>query len=288
MGNFHASEDTPENIAQTLAKEMKSPVELLNNDAASVHVAALPPGWKVEQIDQEEFRDKPRRKRGIVQLTTTKSFIDYVKRQGSLAACTVWCRADYARGKIGFSAIINDHGEAPDEQNWRDHRAYFNPEFSEEWKRWTGSNGKGQPFTQFEFANFVEENNKDIAAAEGMPTGAQMLEMALNMEANQDVRFKSAIRLQNGGVDLNYMADDDAQTITRMKLFERFAIGIPVFLGGEPYRIDARLRYRVRDAKLTFWYELVRPDLILAAATASTIEAIQAEVGMPFFFGDPG
>lgn len=280
-------ENQKENLAQTLAKEMKEPVEILSNEAAHVRRVALPPGWNIGEYDDAEYLAAPRRKKGTVQLNDTGSFIAYVKRHASMSYCTVWCRADYARGRVGFTAIINDHGEEAGGQNWRDHRAIYVPQFSEEWQRWTGSNGKGQPFTQVEFANFIEENNKDIAGVEGMPTGAQMLEMALSMEANQDVRFKSAIRLQNGGTSLHYVADDDAQTISRMQLFERFAIGIPVFLGDDPYRLDARLRYRVRDGKLTFWYELIRPDKVLAAATGTTIEAIQAQVGMPFFFGEP-
>lgn len=282
-------QDEPkENLAQTMAKEMKGPVEIISKMEAHVRRVAVPPGWSIDTFDEESLLAAPRRKRGLVRLTETGSFIDYVKRHGSLDTCTVWCKADYAKGQIAFQAIINDHGEEPGQAHWRDHRALYEPEFSQEWKTWTANNGKGQPFTQFEFANFIEVNNKDIAATEGMPTGAQMLEMALNMEANQDVRFKSAIRLQNGGVDLNYVSNDDAQTITRMKLFERFSIGIPVFVNDEPYRIDARLRYRVRDGKLTFWYELVRPDLVLGAATATTVQAIQSQVGKPFFFGEPG
>lgn len=279
----HDLED--ENVAATLAREMKGPIEILSNMPASVRRIALPPDWRLQEIDEEALLEAPRRKKALVTLHDAPSFIQYVKRHGSLSHCTVWCNADYARGKIGFTAIINDNGEKPEEPDWRDHRAVFFPTFSEEWDRWTGRNRS--QFTQFEFANYIEDNNKDIVSVDGSASGAQMLEMALNMEANKDVKFKSAIRLQNGGVSLNYIADDDAQTTSKMQLFERFSIGVPVFLGDDPYRIDARLRYRVRESKLTFWYELIRPDLVLAAATGTTIEAIQAQVGMPFFFGEP-
>ena len=72
-----------------------------------------------------------------------------------------------------------------------------------------------------------------------------------------------------------------------MQMFDRLNIGIPVFWNGDPYQIDARLRYRVREGKVTFWYELIRPDKVLEAATAGVIDIIKAQTGTPFFFGEP-
>ena len=143
------------------------------------------------------------------------------------------------------------------------------------------------PFDQAGFASFIEENLKDIASVDGSPTGAQMLEMALTFEANQDMRFKSAIRLQNGGVQMSFVQDDDAQTLQKMQVFDRFSIGFPVFWNGDAYRVDARLRYRVRDGKLTFWFELIRQDKVLEAATQTLIATIREKTGNPFFFGNP-
>ena len=70
-------------------------------------------------------------------------------------------------------------------------------------------------------------------------------------------------------------------------MFDRFQIGVPVFWGGEAYRVDARLRYRVKDGKLIFWYELIRDDKVLEAATTTMIEAIKLGTGQPTYFGNP-
>lgn len=271
------------NIAETLAREMKKPVEFLT-ETCHISRIALPPGWTLAERDDEKLQMTPRRKRAKVRLHDDESFIDYVKRHGTLAYSTVWCEADYVAGKVGFTAIVNDHGEEED-PHWRDHTATYTPTFSAEWRDWIGSNKK--PFTQADFAAFIEDKLKDIASAEGLPTGAQMLEMALSFEANQDMRFKSALRLQNGGVQMSFVQDDDDQTLAKMQLFERFAIGISVFWSGDPYRIDARLRYRVREGKLTFWYELVRQDKVLESAAETLVEKIRAKTGSPFFFGEP-
>lgn len=272
-----------DNIAETLAREMKAPVPLAS-DVEHVTRLALPPGWTLAERDDEKLQMTPRRKRASVRLHDDASFIDYVRRHGSLAYSTVWCEADYVAGKVGFVAIINDHGEEED-PHWRDHIARYTPTFSQEWREWVGNHKK--TFSQADFAAFIEDKLKDIATAEGLPSGAQMLEMALSFEANQDMRFKSALRLQNGGVQMSFVQDDDDQTLAKMQLFERFAIGIPVFWNGDAYRLDARLRYRVREGKLTFWYELVRQDKVLESAAETLVEKIRTGTGSPFFFGEP-
>lgn len=274
------------NIADTLAREMKAPVEIISEAAGNLKRVALPPNWTfIEKDDDAKLLTAPRRKIAKVRLHDAESFIDYTKRHGSLTDSTVWCVADYLKGDVNFLSIINDHGEDESKPAWRDHCATFAPEFSEEWNRWVGMNKKS--FTQADFASFIEDNLKDIAAVEGSATGAQMLEMALTFEANQDMRFKSAIRLQNGGVQMSFVQDDDAQTLQKMQVFDRFAIGLPVFWNGDAYRLDARLRYRVRDGKLAFWFELIRQDKVLEAATQTLIAQIREKTGNPFFFGDP-
>lgn len=280
-------DDQKENLAQTIAREMKQPMEVISPDIPGVGRVALPPGWKLEDRDDEKLLEAPRRKRAKVRLHDVESFVKYVKRHASLTDGTVWCLADYLAGKVAFTAILNDHSDDPEKAAWRDHTAAFTPTFSEEWRRWVGKNN--QPFSQVEFAAFIEDNLKDVTNQDstGLPAGAQMLEMALSFEANQDMRFKSAIRLQNGGVQMSFVQDDDDQTLQKMQLFERFAIGIPVFWNGDAYRIEARLRYRVRDGKLTFWYDLLRQDKVLEAATKTVIEQIRTNTGNPFFFGEP-
>jgi uncharacterized protein YfdQ (DUF2303 family) len=274
------------NIAETLAREMKTPIEIISEPNGNLKRVALPPGWTLqERDDDKKLLANPRRKLAHVRLHDADSFVDYTKRHGSMNDCTIWCEADYKAGRVAFLAILNDHGEEEAKAAWRDHRAQFTPEFSEEWVRWVGQNKK--QFTQAEFASFIEDNLKDIAATENSPTGAQMLEMALTFEANQDMRFKSAIRLQNGGVQMSFVQDDDAQTLQKMSVFDRFSLGFPVFWNGDAYRVDARLRYRVRDGKLSFWFELIRQDKVLEAATQTLIAQIREKTGNPFFFGEP-
>lgn len=267
-----------ENIAETVARETRRPTVITGN---GVDYIAVPKEWELHDTERDE--PNPRRKKGKVTLDDADSFIAYTKRHGSMTSSTLWCRADYKKGNVSFTAILNDHAEDENSAAWRDHIATFNPKFSAEFECWFSKNK--HPFTQFDFAQFLEENVRDIANQNGMPTGAQMLEMALAFESNQDMRIKSAIRLQNGGVQLNFVQDDDAATIAKMSMFDRFAIGIPVFWGDGAYAMEARLRYRTREGKLTFWFELIRPERVLEDAAKQIIEKIKAGTGRPMFLG---
>jgi uncharacterized protein YfdQ (DUF2303 family) len=273
------------NIAETLAEEMKIPLVIGSEERGNIKRIALPPGWTLREHNDNAFLPVPVRKKATVDLMDVDSFIAYVKRHGSLAVSTIWCTANYGTAEIAFKCIINDHGEKEDEAAWRDHIVSFKPRFSSEWGDWLGKNKIA--FSQTEFAAFIENNSKDIASIDGSPSGAQMLEMALAFEATQDVRFKSAIRLQNGGVQMSFVQDDDDQTVQKMQMFDRFSLGFPVFWNGDAYRVDARLRYRVREGRLAFWYELIHADKVLESACKTLVDLIKEKTGNPFFFGIP-
>lgn len=273
-----------EHIAQP--KELTStigPRHMEGDD--SVKSIALPPGWTVETIDSSELLPGPRYAIGTAKMTDTPSVVDYLKRHADDASA-LWIDSDPARSHLQFTAVLDEH--FPNAAGWRQHRAFYAPRLSQEWSTWTAANGK--QMRQAEFAGWIEDQLPDIAEGEGLPTGTQMLEMALNFEAKQDMRFKSAIRLQGGGVNMEYVSTDDGATIERMRVFDRFAIGIPVYWGGTRFRMDARLRYRTAEGKLAFWFELIRPARVAEAAQLDLVSGMKTAmtaggVAVPVYMG---
>ena len=275
---------TPQNIAETLARELPKPIEIASRDYDHLTRVALPPNWTVKDFDDERLLQQPRRKTASIETDTVESFVAYLTLHAS-EQTTVWVKADYVQGKVEFLGVVNDHGAEDDDRDWRDHRVKFAPRKSEEWNRWKAKDR--QPFGQAEFAAFIEDNLADIMGDEHTPSGADMLRMAIDFEAKQDMRFKSALRLQSGGVDMAFTSTDDAGTLEKMRMFDRFAIGIPVFWGAEAYRVDARLRYRAKEGKVTFWYELIRADKVLEAAAKTVVKTVSEGTRAPLFFGNP-
>ncbi|MPS27587.1 MAG: DUF2303 family protein [Alcaligenaceae bacterium] len=275
-----------ENLAQTVAREARRPIDIRELDGR--HLFAVPEGFTLETDEALlKLQPAPLRPTGKVHLQTLDSFIDYLLKHRGVGT-TVWCQANYVAGTVDFIAVLNDHEPSAEQDapGWRDFRATFKPAYSVEWSRWTKSNR--EKMSQVEFATFIDDNLKDIAPPEeGLPSGTQMLQMASCIEISQDKRIKSAVRLQSGGIQVEYVENDDAATVERMQLFERFRLGIPVFWQGAAYKLDARLRYKHSEAKLALWYELVRPDKLVEDAIGEMVAIIEERLELAVLFGSP-
>lgn len=279
------TDPTTRNIAETLAEVL--PQAHIALDAAPgsdrvLHVA-VPRNHELKTIDLEPLLPAPRRAKLKLDMADADSFLAYLGRHHT-AATVVWCNFNPQSFALGFEAVFDDFG-AQAAPGWRGHRAIYKPEASAEWKAWTKADK--QPQAQLDFAAFLERHEVDIAAVEGMPTSLQMMQMATAFEANSEKRVKSVVKLQGGGTRLDFVDDNDADTEANMKLFERFAIGIPVFWAGPAYRIDSRLKYRHASGKVAFWYELIRADRVHEAAARELIARVASGLpaGVPMFMG---
>jgi uncharacterized protein YfdQ (DUF2303 family) len=209
--------------------------------------------------DLEKTLPMPLRKRGTVTMNDAASFIDYFKMHQM--ASRIYGTIDPPK----FVALMNDHRK--DEPGWGDHRIVYNCPLSKEWKEWKSF--AGNPRDQIAFSEFMESHTPDIiSSAPDEPTGAMMLEVATSFKAQKKVNFASGQRLDNGQVDFVFQEEiqGSAGAKGHIKVPERFFIGIPVFEGGAPYRIEAKLRYRLKDGGLSMWFELVRDHKVLEAA----------------------
>lgn len=281
---------TPRTEADAFAERLPQPQRFIITEELSALL--LPYGWRAEdrKIHLPDVKPRPDRKRGTITLNDAESFIAHVLMQGDppeappASRSIIYVEADYTKvGNVRFTAVLNDHDELP---QWRDYRAVYSPTPSVEWKLWTTANLN--PMSQGEFAEFIENNAKDIAGVEGMPTSAQMLQMALTFESTAEARIKSSIRLQSGATAFAYTDAEDDATLKRMEAFSRFSLGIPPFFNGAAYRLDARLKYRLQSSKLNFWFELIRPDLVVQDATREVIGRIRTEIPhVPVLMGVP-
>lgn len=279
---------TTKNLAETLADVLPKAtvVHEAETGVAGLSIAhiAVPKASELKEvkIDLEAFLPNPRKTKAAATFADPASFLAYIAKHAD-EKTVAWCNFNPQDFSLAFTAVIDEHAKGT--AGWRSHRAAFTPDMSAEWKAWKGSNTKSMP--QVTFAEWIQEHESDInSSAEGMPTSLQMLQMATEFEANEERTLKSTVRLQGGGVRLNYVADADAGTIESMKIFEKFALGIPVFHGGSAWGLTARLKYRLNSGKVNFFYELVRPDRVHECAAKELIEVVRAGLGsVPLFMG---
>jgi uncharacterized protein YfdQ (DUF2303 family) len=223
----------------------------------------------------EKLLPHPTRTAGTVELRDQKSFVAYVADRKTEGTRLYGTHAP----KPGFVAVLNDH-QAVD-AGWRDDRATFDCPLSREWQTWTAASGK--QMTQEDFARFIEDNLPDVAE----PPAADMLEISRSLEAKKKVNFASGLRLSNGQHQITYEETIEGTAAKgRLMVPETFALGIAVFEGGDRYRVEARLRYRIADGgKMTMWFDLLRPHKVLEDALSFVWKAIEAELGMQVLNG---
>lgn len=263
---------------------LAGPMVPVYSDDGRVPFLAVPDGYDVKSL--ENFLPAPTRKRADVSITTTDSFIGYAKKHGSLDECVIYAEVDAEQSKCVLRALMNDNGAT--EAKWRDHRCTFAPALSVEWKRWLSKNGPAKAMTQADFATWLEDNQGDVRSVNGSPSGADILFMAQAFEVNADRRVKSHINLQSGGVRFEFVEDETKDTRTSMEVFRRFTLALPVFDGSsDAYPVEARLKYRDNNGKVSFWYELIRPDRAFKTAVQSALDQIKAETGFMLLQGTP-
>lgn len=264
--------------------------------------AFVPDGYKRESL--EDSLAKPIRKRAGVTMNDTDSFIAYINKHSGYipvvpasagidipaplppANCALYADANFEAQSIVIIGLLDDHGGEVGDAMWRDHTAKYMPNKTVEWQRWNSMDGKRME--QKAFAEFIEENLPDIATLEGMPTGTDMLKMSTLFEMNSTKRFKSALNLQSSGVALTFIDEADSATETQMNMFKRFTLGMRVFIGGNAYPLEARLKFKASQGQLTFWYELIRPDRVFATAVTEELAKIKKETGCLLMNGNPG
>lgn len=235
--------------------------------------ALVPKGYSVESL--EEYLPRPLRIEQNVFLHDADSFIAYVNEYGQQGASHVFFNVEGEE----FTAILDYH-QKPDTPTWCDHVATFKTRRSEEFTAWM--NGNRKQMTQVDFARFLEENLPDIVE----PNSADLLGVALTFEAKKSVEFSSGVRLANGQIQFQYdeVVRGTAQKGT-IEIPEQFTLGIPIHVNGPAYRIPVRLRWRLQEGKVVFWYEVVRPHRFIEDALKEIRERVGKETSLPILAG---
>lgn len=234
-----------------VAQAATDPREL---DAAKLYGVVLPQGASVQTLDLEKFLPAPRLKKGKVEVSTVDSFEAYaLEHVGD--GTTVWVHP--TSGAI--IAVLNDHGKAPGDAAWGDHRAELKLIHTPEWLRWLSLDG--QLVDQERFAEHVEDGLVEIVN----PDGAELLEIAQTFHATTTAIFRSSKRLSSGAIELTYNEDIEA-TAGRgedLEIPATIDLLLRPFIGEEPVELTARLRFRIRDQKLAIGYKLDRPEDVI-------------------------
>lgn len=242
----------------------------------------------------EKWREAPARRAGTAQATTLASFIALVERHKDkdsvLFARTRW-------PEPSLTAVFDYHQKAGSPR-FGQHRAKYSFPVTPEFEAWIKLNGN--PFGQAEFAAFVEDRIADLSVATdsereqyetlfktrfAVPT--DLVDLARGLEVNVGSKVKNAVRLQTGEVSLTFETEHRDAAGGELHIPGLFMLRLPAFVDGALCSIVARLRYRLRDGAVLWFYELYQWEEVLRRRVATDFAAAATQTGLDAFEGSP-
>lgn len=198
----------------------------------------------------------PRRRVGTVRLVEMASLILFVNRYGD-DNTVIYADPD----RLGFVAVIDDTpagavpaGAKPGAGTaWRQNRASYDCPRSPEWLAWTQLDG--QAMKQEQFADFLESRLEDMTTGEGLPKPIDVLAVARSLHIKTKGEFRKEVNPTNGDHILVCKTETDTGSTA---IPRAFLLAIPVFVGGERYQVEARIRFALVGGVPAFSYTLHR------------------------------
>lgn len=235
----------------------------------------LLPGWVAQRVQLQEAPSF------CAYVNLFKTWRSRIFAEVTDGGARLECVLDYHEGKVASEGKARIEAATPERGA---HRAILEMAHTKEWKVWMEDDR--EKMTQGEFALFLEENERVFRT----PGGADLREMVLSLEGHSNARFNSAIRLQDGRLKMAYEEDVElrgshGEATGHIELPGEFVCGIAPFEGVAPYEVRARLRYRIAERRITFWYETITPHLIVRDAAAQVLALVEEQTGIAVLKG---
>lgn len=259
-----------------ITRESVRPKEL---EAGSIYLVTDADGTQ-RVVDTDGYSEMPRWTKRTVTFRAVDAFAQYLTKHFDPDALEVWADVDHRE----LVAVLDAPEDYTSPRRCA-HVAKLVLQHTPEWLGWREMSGKLS--SQGDFAEWIEERAADIVE----PDPATMLELSQTFQAKTRVQFEQASFLADGRRALEYREDVEARAGAKgqIEIPAMFALGVRVFVHGEPYKVLARLRYRMRDGALSIGYKLVDPDAVVRAAVDDVIDALQPMLpdNVPVWHGKP-
>lgn len=237
-------------------------------------------------------------RRGIATVHTLASFVELVNRhkdEGSaIFATTAW-------PKPKLTAVIDYHTADHDARHCA-HRVAYDFPLTVEFKAWV--DGSGKAMSQVDFAEFLEEHAAELAAPtdgerseyepkfkERFATPAELLDLSRSLEVFVGATVKQGVRLQSGERQVEFITEHTLKSGEKIDIPGIFMVSVAPFLSGdaEPQRIrlPARIRYRLKDGALTWFYQLYRWEFWLRERVQQDLAEAAKSTNLPAYEGAP-
>ena len=270
--------DTEAGVVADLALRAATPKPVQQLEVNGRTWLVVPEGASLQEItDAHGLKPAPSRIRQKPLFYEKAAFIEYVNRFKTPSS-VVFNNTD----ENTFDAYIDYHEAA--KAGTVEHVARLQLRYSEQFARWNTIEGNW--VEQGKFATFLEENYIDVRK----PDGAAVLELASDLEAKQNVMWKSAVRRDTETRTFSYEEDLNATQKGKGDVVvpRDLLLALPIYQGENEMELTAFLRHNLVQGSLAFKIDWYRVAFIkLAVQTQIAFELRENCGGIPVFVGVP-
>lgn len=287
------------------------------------YAIAIPEKRRVEDLTPlhraaTEFL-KPARRKGTARLADLASLIAWANRfkgdtsvlfaKPDMVAPTLTCIADYhAEGPVDVTTVTGDASA-----RHCHHRAVYNFPLSEEWKAWMKVSDS--PLEKDDLGEFIEAQAKDIMdptpavltgniSDKNQPWENRLIETAMKIEGRygqlaqlpamskqfqvyEASNLKVTTNRDTGEQEVQFLSEHKTPDGKPLNIPNLIIIAIPVFMGGAPYRMPVRFRYRKMGGQVKFILSIYNPEKAFEAAFNEAVAEAAVATELPTFMGSP-
>lgn len=286
-------------------KQLFEPQRIAAADGENVACVYTVPA-NIQVLDMAKYidaqRPAPVRRKGTARLGDLPSFIAHVNRFKDTDSAIF---ADNSFPNPCLTGVLNyNRIGATGAPQFGDHRAVYNFPFSKEWNIWNGKDSEGM--NQSEFAAFIEDNINDILAPEDADVASSealqkiatllggnfagpstMVTLSRGLSVYESAAVETATNLNTGEGKIVFKSEHNDAAGAPIKVPNMFLLGIPVFENGDSYRIAVRLRYRLKQGSLTWFYQLYQINKAFDSAFKEASDNAAKATELPLFLGNP-
>jgi uncharacterized protein YfdQ (DUF2303 family) len=269
----------PDNQAETIADLARkaSVVQQVTGTDGRMYLI-VPDGYSAKDVTDPHglFPRTPSYIKQRVEVQALDSLVDYVN---AFKTPHTKLFADIMANSI--TGLIDYHQEDAKAANVA-HAVTMALPFSEEWKLWTGIDGK--LMGQLEFARFLEENHPDIV----QPNAAELIEIARDLHAARSIKLTKVVRTESDNE--SFVMDDSTSLQSgkagadKVEIPRQFTLSIPIYFGESPIDMTAFLRWKLEPQEgMKLGIKMWRPEhvrqamfkqIVTGAAERTTLTAV--------------
>jgi uncharacterized protein YfdQ (DUF2303 family) len=270
--------------AATVSAEQRVVEYQVEGDGPLVLLALRDEGQQWEMAEKamaylEHHRPTPRARTNTPTFRELDSFVEYVNR---FKGPNTVIFADDAKSRV--VAVFDYHPEGPDQRaaGWGRHRAEYTCPLAPEWVAWNEIDGKAM--SQEDLATFLDEHSADLVEDKESALAApnEIVTLSRNLHIVSKGTVTRKVNEATGEYEMVNKLEHVEQSTSIPKGFK---IGVSVYIGGDRYGVEMRLRFRVADGRPTFAMVIQRKIETLRDAFAAVRDAAGEKTGVPVYVG---